>query len=84
MKFAALMLSALILMSGCATAPSVQTQVVQACPVLPEMEELASELLVPSFTERMANFLQGKLPAATSYELPSRPATSNIGLRAPL
>ena len=82
MKSTALMMTVLTLCAGCTTAPSAPPTVVESCPRLPEMEELPAALLEPSSFERMRNFLQGKLPAPTSYELRSSPATQATGLRA--
>ena len=51
----------LMLLSGCQTAPSVPPSAQVMCPRLPPLiQEPAA--LEPSFTERMQNFLAGKLP----------------------
>jgi len=47
----------LLLLTACATAPSVQP-----CPRLPALEMLGEDVLGPSFTDRIASFLSGKIP----------------------
>ena len=75
-RYAILMPGLLLLLTACATAPSAP-QVI--CPKLPALEEMEPE---PSFTERMRNFLQGKLPAPTNSESPSISAEPPTTLRA--
>lgn len=60
----------LVLLQGCASAPRVVMQAI--CPAIPPLDQPAAEL-EPDFTERMANFLQGKLPEQkpSPYDLPN-------------
>ena len=60
----------LVLLQGCATAPSGPVVVQAVCPALPPLEQAAPE---PSFTERMQSFLRGSLPALTGsdYSFPN-------------
>lgn len=71
MRNAVLLLSAMLLLSACAT-----DQIgLQRAPVQPpQLPLLVQEPLGPSFTERMANFLRGKLPAPT----PSAPRSGSV------
>ena len=80
--YAALLLILTTLSAGCASVRSAPPVAVASCPVIPEQEELPPELLEPSFTARMGDFLLGKLPEPISYELRSGPATPTTGLRA--
>ena len=69
-------LSALLL-QGCATAPRVIVQAV--CPRIPPLEQPSAQL-EPTFSDRMLNFSQGKLPEPTSsdYSLPSAKLPTNL------
>jgi hypothetical protein len=61
----------LILLTACASAPTVP-RVLQVCPKPPPLElGLSPDALERSFTDRMENFLRGKLDGPTSYALPS-------------
>jgi hypothetical protein len=69
-KRLALLLPMLILLTACASAPTVR--VLEVCPKVPPLElGLSPDALERSFTDRMENFLRGKLPGPTSYALPS-------------
>lgn len=71
MNKTALLLCSVSLLTACASAPTVQ--VTEVCPRLPEIEMLPQDALGQSFSDRMASFLQGKLPELTpsDYSLPS-------------
>lgn len=70
MKHAAWLLSTLLTLSGCATAPPVT--VLQNCPVPPPLElDLPPDALDRSFSERMRAFLSGSLGMPINYDLPS-------------
>ena len=58
----------LLLLQGCGTVQRVMVQGI--CPSIPPLEQ-DSALLEPTFQDRMESFLQGNLPAQTSYELTS-------------
>jgi hypothetical protein len=77
-KLPALMLTCLLLLQGCQTAPRVTVQAV--CPSLPPLETLPPDALERSFTGTIANFLRGSLQTPTSYELGSKPATPGMRL----
>ena len=62
---AASALASLMLLSGCATAPTVCPS-----PAAPP----AKVPLGPSFQDEMRRFLSGSLPEPTTSELPSQPA----------
>ena len=65
----------LVLLTACATGPTVQpTQVVTVCPRLPALEPLDPETqaaLALDFTATIQRLLSGLPPLAISYELPS-------------
>ena len=65
------MLTCLLLLQGCQTAPRVLVQAI--CPQIPELDQQPAAQ-VPSFTDRMQSFLQGKLPEQTDYSLTSNSA----------
>jgi hypothetical protein len=70
MKKLALLLTMTGLLLGCATGPTVR--VMEVCPKPPPLElGLPPDALERSFTDRMENFLRGKLDGPTSYALPS-------------
>lgn len=62
----------LLLLSACATAPSVQ--VVQTCPKLPPLDPLPLDALERDYSDQMGNFLQGLLLTPTSSATASNPA----------
>lgn len=79
MKSVALSVITLLLLTACASAPTVQPTVLQVCPKLPALElNLQPDALDRSFTDRMANFLQGKLPEQINYDLHSVPASQTV------
>lgn len=79
MKSIALAVSTLLLLTACASAPTVQPKVLQVCPRLPALElNLPPDALEHSFTDRMGSFLQGKLPEPINYELRSAPASQTV------
>ena len=55
-----------VLLQGCQTAPRVIVQAV--CPAIPPLEQPPA-LLEPTFSDRIANFLSGKLPEPTGLDL---------------
>lgn len=63
-KLLPLILTCLMLLTGCETAPRVQA----SCPAIPPLDQLPAAQ-VPSFTETMRNFLSGSLGKPTGYEL---------------
>ena len=76
MQSVALSVITLLLLTACASAPTVQPKVLQVCPKVPALElNLPPDALDRSFTDRMANFLQGKLPEPINYDLHSVPAS---------
>ena len=73
MKRSSWLMTMPLLLTACTTVKPVP--VVTECPKVPEMElNLPEGALEQSFTDRMANFLQGRLIEPISYELPSKPA----------
>ena len=73
----------LSLLGGCATAPTAppSTQVQVVCPRLPALEPLDPQTeaaLAKDYSDRMENFLRGKLPTPTGSELPLPPAEPGI------
>lgn len=79
MKSVALSVITLLLLTACASVPTVQPKVLQVCPKVPALElNLPPDALDRSFTDRMASFLQGKLPEPISYELHSVPASQTV------
>ena len=68
----------LVLLTACATAPTVPpTQVVTICPRLPSLEPLdpeTADALERPFIDQMQNFLSGLLPMQPDYKLRSGPA----------
>lgn len=79
MKSVALSVITLLLLTACASAPTVQQKVLQVCPKVPALElNLPQDALDRSFTDRMANFLQGKLPEQINYDLHSVPASQTV------
>lgn len=79
MKSVALSVITLLLLTACASAPTVQPKVLQVCPKVPALElNLPADALDRSFTDRMANFLQGKLPEQINYDLHSVPASQTV------
>ena len=76
MKSTALLLSTLLLLTACATVPTAPPTVLEVCPKVPTLElDLPPDALEQSFTNRIANFLRGKLPEPISYGLHSTPAS---------
>lgn len=78
MRRLASMLCFVMLLSGCATGPSVQ--VIQQVPTLPPLSDLPEAAQGPTFTERMQRFLSGSLetrmlfvPPSSSAERPTVP-----------
>ena len=65
-KLPALMLTCLLLLQGCQTAPRVLVQAV--CPRIPPLEQTPAAQ-VPSFSDKMASFLRGSLQEQTDYSL---------------
>lgn len=65
-KLPALMLTLPLLLLGCKTAPTAQVQAV--CPRIPELDQTPAAQ-VPSFTNRMRDFLAGKLTEQSDYSL---------------
>lgn len=53
------------LLSGCATARHATVQAI--CPAIPPLEQ-PSALLEPTYSDRMASFLAGKVPEQTPYD----------------
>ena len=79
MQSVALSVITLLLLTACASAPTVQPKVLQVCPKMPALDlALPPDALDHSFTDRMANFLQGKLPEPINYDLHSEPASRII------
>lgn len=79
MKSVALSVITLLLLTACASAPTVQPKVLQVCPKVPALElNLPPDALDRSFTDRMASFLQGRLPEPINYELHSVPASQTV------
>lgn len=70
--------SATIFLSACVTAPSAPPAVVPLKVQLPDLEPTPPDVLELSFTERMANFLQGRLPAQTFSGSGLRPVNAGI------
>lgn len=69
MKLTALLVSTLLILSGCATAPPVT--VMEVCPKPPPLElDLPPDALERSFFERMRAFLSGSLGMPINYDLP--------------
>ena len=65
-KSTALMLTLLLLLQACTTAPRVLVQTV--CPPIPPLEQRPAAL-EPSFTETMRSFLVGKVPEPSALDL---------------
>ena len=64
------LLSISVILTGCATAPTVT--VLESCPILPPLElDLPPDALERSFSERIRQFLSGSLETPISYGLPS-------------
>lgn len=74
-RYAISMCASVSLLAGCATAPTAQPmpQRVQ----LPALDQVAPDVLEPSFTDRMESFLSGKLPEPTPCASPCEPAKPN-------
>lgn len=73
-----------MLLIGCASAPSAPNPptVVTVCPRIPDLPELDPETkaaLERDYTERMDNFLLGRLPTHPDYRLRSEPASPGTG-----
>ena len=66
----------LVLLQGCASAPTVLVKAV--CPVLPPLQEIPSDALERSYIGVMESFLQGSLETPINYELTSKPATPSM------
>lgn len=69
MKRAALLMSTLLILSGCKTAPTVQ--VMQVCPALPPLEMDAPGR---DYTGEMRSFLSGSLPTPPAPKVHSTSA----------
>ena len=54
-----------VLLQGCQTAPRAIVQAV--CPSIPPLEQKPA-LQEPTFSDRIASFLQGKLPELINYD----------------
>lgn len=79
MKSTAFAASTALLLTACATAPTVQ--IMEVCPRIPALElSLPDGALEHDFIGTMQQLLQGKLPSQPNYSLPSLPV-SPIGLR---
>ena len=78
MKLPALLASVMLLLTACASAPSVQPMPPVAPPRLPSLDPVPKDVLETSFTDRMLLFLSGKLPDPISSEsnsLNAKPGT---------
>lgn len=79
MKSIAFAVSTLLLLTACATAPTVQ--IMEVCPRVPALElNLPDGALEHDFIGTMQQLLQGNLPSQPNYRLPSLPV-SPIGPR---
>ena len=67
MRSAALLLTTAALLTGCASAPSVQ--VALTCPIPPPLDPLPPGALEHDYIGRMESFLSGKLPEPPSFRL---------------
>lgn len=69
-KFPLSIILSLMLLQGCASAPRAIVQAV--CPVIPPLAQKPA-LQEPTFSDRTASFLQGRLPEPTDsdYSLPN-------------
>lgn len=69
-KYLVCLLLLLALLQGCQTAPRVIVQAV--CPAIPALDQ-PSALLEPTFSDKIALFLSGKVPELTGsdFSLPS-------------
>lgn len=74
MKRIVWLLSTLLILSGCATAPR-SAQVLEVCPKVPPLELDAPER---DWLGQMRNFLSGSLPMRPDYNLPSINAAGSI------
>ena len=75
MKSPVLIVPMLLLLTGCATGLNAQKMApLVECPRPPVMETLEPGVLDASFTDRMLNFLSGKLDAPTSFDYSLPPA----------
>ena len=73
MKSIAFAVSTVLLLTACATGPTVR--VVEVCPRVPTLElDLPDGALEHDFIGTMQQLLQGSLPLRPSYSLPSGPA----------
>ena len=70
LKFRYLIPVLLVQLQACATVPAVIVQAV--CPAIPPLEQQPA-LLEPTYSDKMASFLSGRLPGQTVYDysLPS-------------
>lgn len=82
MRSAALLLTTAALLTGCASAPSVQ--VAQTCPIPPPLDPLPPGALEHDYIGRMESFLSGRLPgppsSRPSYEI-AEPGTKLPAMR---
>ena len=65
-KLNGLILTLLLLLSGCGSAP--RAQVAPICPRIPALDQVQAAQ-VPSFTEATANFLRGNLTGHSAFLL---------------
>lgn len=73
MRPSVLLISSLLILSGCETAPK-RAPALEVCPKVPDLE-----LDVPErdWREQMQSFLRGSLPMPADYALPSGSAKLN-------
>lgn len=79
MKSLLLIVAMPLLLTACATAPSVPPVSRVECPKLPIIEMVEPGVLEASFTDQMLNFLSGSLSAPTpsDYSLPPAKLPTN-------
>ena len=65
--------ASVLLLSACATAPTVQ--VLEVCPRVPELERASPDVLEPDYINLIAQFLSGSLPPLPNSKLGLKPAT---------
>lgn len=83
-RTSAVMLAWLMLLTGCATAPSVPPSTDgQMCPNLPALEPKVEDALEPDFSETMQLFLRGTLTLRSASEISVTPATPSTSAPKP-